>query len=613
MVWPSPVQAGIVVMLAVGIGYVWHREGRGRWYPILSERFLYGVPWGTLVAVCGVVGFYLFAQSGLTHWSSPVTLPFRTWSYFYPEGWLTAGFAHASPGHLVGNMLGTVVLAPIAEYFWGHYPPERTGTRRPTDVTVPPAEGVLARPWVRAFVVFPAAIILISILTSVFSPGWSLGFSGTVFAFGGFALVRYPVTTIISMVALTVVNVLYQALTEPVLTGGVEPGAPGPPSWVGVNVYAHLLGFLIGVVLAIWLVRRRSVRLSPERLFAGAVVFVLSRQLWAFVTGSGDVFRLHRGIGVVFALGVALVVTVAVVARDDRIPAPLAGRARVPSRRTLAYVYLGAVVLIGALGIAGATGLGERLSVLVVFAILSLPALPVVLPDRIVSTPLSRRTVFVAVLAVLVGLVAMLSVYSLSVVVGDDPVPGDGSLDIDGYTITYVENVSDGRTSGIGGVSYDGGNQSGVLVINEDRQIWTPAVQPRTLAHEGIVTVPVGGIGWREPVEANRTGWVVVGGEAVYAVELEHAGERVRSFTSRSSTMPGTVAGRTVSVEATDDGFQVVVSRDGTTLGTTPIPASGEQSSVGDVSVSTESHDGRLSVFVELDETRTLVAQREQY
>ena len=121
------IQLLIVAALAAATGYIWQLEGRGRWRPLLTDRFLYGVPWGTLITVAGVVAFYLFAQSGLRHWAEPVTVAFRSWSYSYLPGMLSSGFAHGSPDHLVGNLIGTVVLAPIAEYAFSHYPPQRSG------------------------------------------------------------------------------------------------------------------------------------------------------------------------------------------------------------------------------------------------------------------------------------------------------------------------------------------------------------------------------------------------------------------------------------------------------------------------------------------------------
>ncbi|MEF8812989.1 MAG: rhomboid family intramembrane serine protease [Halovenus sp.] len=612
MTLPSPTQLGILALLAGGVGYAWYTDGRGQWYSILSERFLYGVPWGTLTVVTGVVGFYLFAQSGLSHWSNPVTLPFRTWSYFYPTGWLTAGFAHAGPDHLVGNMVGTVVLAPIAEYFWGHHPPSRTGRRDLTNVTAPPAEGWLARPWVRALVVFPGVVFAVSILTSVLSPGWSLGFSGTVFAFGGFVLLRYPVTTILAMAAMTVVSVLYRALTEPVLVETAGPGSPGPPSWFGINVFAHLLGFVVGVVLAAALVQRRDLRPSVQRVFAAALVFALARQLWLFTTSNGDVFRLHRGLGVVFALGLAILVTATVGVRDEPIPAPLADR-RVPPRRQLAAGWV--VVLTAGAGLAlwGSEGGGTTvLTVAFLWAVLAWPALHALAPDRVLASPLSRQQLASGAVLVLGLLVVGLSVFSLAPVLDSTP-EFEGTLSVEDYTVSYEEGTPDLRVSGVGPVPFSGGNSSGVVVVSDRRNLWSTPADPADLAHSGVATVPVGGVGWRDVVEANRTGWTVAGAGAAYIVDLSWEGEQVRSFVSDAVDSANRLDGHTVAVEPTQEGFVLNITREGTVVGTAPIPAVNGTVTVGDLQFVTEPGDDAPEVFAERGDTRVHIATRETY
>ncbi|MFC7007046.1 hypothetical protein [Halalkalicoccus salilacus] len=139
----SPIQAVLVLTVVVALGFVWYYGGRGRWRSSLEARLVYGVPWGTVVTVAIVVSFYLLVQGGVRHWSRPLALPFVSWSYLYPTGLLTAGIAHASPEHLISNVIGTLTLAPIAEYAWGHYPP-RVGApmnRRGSSVPVPGKAG----------------------------------------------------------------------------------------------------------------------------------------------------------------------------------------------------------------------------------------------------------------------------------------------------------------------------------------------------------------------------------------------------------------------------------------------------------------------------------------
>ena len=265
----TPTRVGLVAALAFALGVVWYYEGRGRWRARLADRFLLGVPWGTLVTVAVVVGFYLFAQGGLRHWETPVIYPFVTWSYFYPTGLLTAGIAHGSPGHIVGNMAGTLAFAPIVEYAWGHYPPSARGRDRLGGPTA--GSGLLGRPAVRALVVFPAVLLVAAFVTSAFAAGPGLGFSGAVFAIAGFAVITYPVTTVVAVVAASAVGTVYTALTEPIVRATFEAGGPSLPGWAGIAFQAHMLGFLLGVVAGGLLLARRTRRPALDRVFLGKI------------------------------------------------------------------------------------------------------------------------------------------------------------------------------------------------------------------------------------------------------------------------------------------------------------------------------------------------------
>lgn len=627
MSWVSePVQMGIVVAVAITIGYIWHLEGRGRWRRFLSERFIYGIPWGTAVAVVTVVGFYLFVQSGLHNWDSPVVHPFRSWSYTYPTGWLTAGFAHAGPNHLLGNMLGTLALAPIVEYAWGHYPPSKrkrgtdTGTRAGADYSYPPpgelpenpepaigpeSEGWLARPWIRALVVFPAAIVVVSLLTSFFALGWSLGFSGTVFALLGFALITFPMTTVVAMVALTGMNVIVAALQNPVVEATTDPGVPGPPSWAGVNVQAHLLGFLIGVLLAVALVHYRNERPNVERVAFATILVVLARQLWMLSLGSDGVFRQYRGIGVIFVFCLSIVI-IALVAVDDE---PLVDRSipLLPSLRTLSLLWVGAVGTIGGLVIfVSASSVGLAITVVVAAVLFTLPVLPSVLGSRIVPSPLTVRALLVGGLLVVVVIVALPSLATNFPSMDENPIPGEGELVVEDYAVTYEEDVPHGRTTS---------NDSGLIVVSEEREIWSSVVDRDRLAHTGEETVVLGGIGWRAEVTASRTGWQVDGNNTVYVVDLEHAGETVRSFESDPKQARSRIAGKRVTVFATDDAFRLNVTQNGDLVGETAIPEVNETTAVGDgrLTFSTRERNGVGVVFAEYDGTRVLIAQKETF
>jgi membrane associated rhomboid family serine protease len=626
--WTDPVRAGVVVAVVGTLGFIWYLEGRDDWRSHLEKRFIFGVPWGTLISVVGVVAFYLIAQSGLTHWSDPVIHPFRSWAYTYPLGMLAAGFAHAGPNHLLGNMMGTVVLSPIVEYAWGHYPPGQ----RQSDAAGEPAQyfsypppgghpsadsetgestpetadgGWLATPWIRAFVLYPGAIVVVSLLTSLFALGWSLGFSGTVFVFVGFAVIRYPLTTIVSMVVFSGVSVIMSALRDPILVETADPGGPSPPSWAGVNVQAHLLGFLLGVVIALWLLSYRNERTNRERVAFAVILIVLVRSLWALALGGDDVYRLYRGYGVIFVLALSAFIIAILATEDIPLPKPSASRRFVPSYRTVSLLWLGAVGAFGALVlVAEGTDPPVVAGVVAVGLLVSFPALPAILPEPVVGERLTRRDVMVGLFLFFTVLVMLVSVPFNIPDMAADPVPEGEAVEIEDYTITYAENASHGRIDS---------EDSGVIVVSEEREIWSSVVDKDQLAHSGSETIVVGGVGWRESVEANRTGWEVAGNDSVYVVDLEYDGERVRSFTGDPVQVQSRIANQTISVVPAADGFRLNVSRDGTPVGEVPIPAMNETVTIDSLQFSTEDVDDTTSVFAEQDGTRVLVAERETY
>jgi membrane associated rhomboid family serine protease len=146
------------------------------WTAHLRRRYVLGIPWGTILTISLVLSVYLFVQDGLAHFRQPLVLPFRSWSYFYPIGIVFATFSHVGPGHLIGNVIGTIALLPVAEYLWGHYPTTR-GQQ--------PSPSLLTSPIARVFAV-PAAVVAVGLVASVFGLGPVVGFSGVVFAIMGF-------------------------------------------------------------------------------------------------------------------------------------------------------------------------------------------------------------------------------------------------------------------------------------------------------------------------------------------------------------------------------------------------------------------------------------------
>lgn len=581
----SPTQVLVLVALVGAIAYLWYVDGRDRWYAVASDRLLYGVPWGTAVSLLGVTSFYLFVQRGLWHWSEPLFLPFVSWSYFYPTGMLTAGIAHASPSHFLSNFAAALTLGPIAEYAWSHYAPERRGSDGDEgsddersgaetsgdsgsgddgsdDITRPSAIGfgvsVLDRPWVRAVVVFPIALFVVAYVTSVLSLGPSLGFSGAVFALAGFAVVTYPLASVVAILGARAIGRLFDAVAEPVVRGTVETGPPAPPSWAGVAFQAHFVGFLIGVLLGLALLHWTDRRPSPGRIFLATLLFGMVQGLWLIVLRGGqDVYLLYQGVGVAGLLVLTTLITAAV-AGDD------ADEPRLQQLAGFRPVRLGVTV------------------VLVAVTVL------VVLPS-----PFAGLTIVDSY---------------------DEHEPALEGVTVEDYTVTYAENEPIGsrfpfEASG----DQSRGTASGVIVASPDREIWTVATNERLLAHYGEATVAVGDVGWHESVTVERSGWELSSGETAYAVDVAADGDERRVFQSDPASTDVEIDHRTLYVTPSDDGFRVLLQRDGTEVASAPVPAAGDSTSVGDLTIATEENGDRSVLFVSSDDLRVPIAERELY
>jgi membrane associated rhomboid family serine protease len=614
---PGPTQLSILVaLLLVGL-YARHLGLLARTRSVLVDRFHYGVPWGTVLVVTLVLSFYLFAQGGLRNWQDPLTIPYRSWSYFSPLGMVTAGFAHGSAGHITGNLLATVVLSPIAEYAWGHYPPSGpTGSRLRTEPGTSDGTGGttgwLRSPWIRALVVFPAIVVVVSLLTSLFALFFSLGFSGTVFAFGGLALVYYPLRTIVAMIGMSVVRLLYLALTEPVLRATADPGAPGPPSWFGINQQAHILGLLIGVLLGVALLARRDRRPKGERVFLAVLLFAIARGLFALPWAEGDVYFQYRGLGLLVVLALTVSITAAVATSPRRLVA--GAWIRLGAFGWLALVGLGALGLLAVAVVEFEAAFSGTLVAIGVGSLLfSVPALFALCVTADKGTAFTRRQTVVGFVVVLTVIVALPSLPFNLFVLGEDPNPGTGGIDVRDYHVTYEENVTAPRVfaTAPGDRFANDSTTSGVVVVSEQREIWTTPIRPDDLARNRNVTVPLGSIGWRESVRAERTGWSVTGNDSVYVVDLHHDGETTRSFESEPSTAAPRIAGYNVTIAPAERGFELRVSENGTTVETVSVPERNDSIVVAGLQISTTKRDGSQSLVVSTDGTRVAVAERE--
>ena len=538
---------GWYLVLAVGIGLSLAvlaalSRPRERWTRILRERLYLGVPWGTLVAVIAVAAFYLFVQDGLTNPRNPVELPFRAYSYFYPLGMLTSGFAHSGLGHVTSNLLATLVFGSLAEYAWSHHPQGRIDRVRRLST---PLARIIA--WI-------VAIGLVGISTSVFGLGPVIGFSGVLFAFVGFALVRYPIATIVAALSTRIVTQLYSAIRTPEIQQTASETF-SQPWWSGIAVQGHALGLLIGATLGIALLYLRDVRPKPAHVWLAALAFAVDRGLWAIYLPEGsETFRLFRALGMaaVFVLAAVLTSGVAATVRD------LVSSPRVElSQREFAF----GIVMVSLFAVA------------------------------FVAVPLNVYTV-------------------------DDPGTGLGDADpveIEDYTVFYAEDIENQFIPAISLLGAEnrtgvGVESSGLIVVSERRNIWWEEVSERRLASRGAATVRLGGLTWNEDVRVNRTTWNVAGGNSTYHVRLGRASvdDRPVVFRAEPAETDVIIDGRNVSIRPLEDRFEVTVSRDNETIGAAPIPRDNETVAAGGLTFVRQER----SLFAERGETRVRIAQR---
>ncbi|MBX0294024.1 rhomboid family intramembrane serine protease [Haloarcula nitratireducens] len=527
----------LAVVVAVAVALVaLRRLAGGRLLDPLRRRLLFGIPWGTLLTMAGVLAIYWFVQGAWWH-ARPLVTPFRTWSYFYPLGMLTGPFTHAGEGHVTGNLMATLVYGTVVEYVWGHYPRER-GTQTFSSLATNPFARILA---------VPAAMAVVGVFTGVFAIGPVVGFSGVVFALAGFALVTRPFLFLGAFLANRIVDLVYTALRYP------EPTVGGAtryitPWWADIAIQGHAIGLLGGVVVAGMLLRAREERPRPTGVFFATLVFAISNGLWAvYLPVGGGRFTLYRwlGTGLVFLL--ALLLAAGTRPLDGRFPR---FEWHGPSIATLVIV-----IALGALCLAS-------------------------VPTNLVQ-------------------------------IGPDEVPEDG-VEVRDYVVTYDENVRDAYVGGIPtpfgiGEAQTNVSQSGVVVANADREVWIAAVPKGRLSLNERVPVIVGGVGWRETVYANRTGWSVLGNDTVYRVQLRReGGERRTAFTSPPSTADATIAERNVTVRPSDAGFQIAVSRGNQTIGRGPIPANMTASTIGGLTFDRN----RTRLYAGENGTRVIVAEK---
>ena len=179
------------------------------------------------------------------------------------------------------------------------------------------------------------------------------------------------------------------------------------------------------------------------------------------------------------------------------------------------------------------------------------------------------------------------------------------------YTVTYVEGEPNQYVSLVNDYLFGESQQirsSGVVVFSERRRVWIEAVSKNRLSFRGRATVRVGGVGWRTAVYANREGWSLVGNGSAYAVTLRKEGEQARlAYTTDRVRSEPVIAGRNVSIVPSEEGFDVVVTRNSTVLDRSPIPAQSNETRVGGLTLN---RTGR-KLFAIDNQTRVRVAQKQ--
>jgi membrane associated rhomboid family serine protease len=522
VVSPALLQQGFLALgVVISVAIVASLGRPTDWYDTLTDRLIAGVPWGTLVVALGLVGVYAGLQDGFGG-SSPIVLPFRSWSYLDPLGMAVASFAHASTSHLVGNLIGTLVFGSIAEFIWGHKPWRNTTTR---------LHSLWTHPVARAVIIFPGAAVVVGVLGAIIALGQIIGFSTVVFAFAGFVIVRYPLGAVIASVGQGVVSRLFTAFRMPQSVSG--GGGGGLPWFASVAVQAHAVGFLTGVLLGLAYRQRTTGSPSATRLWAGALLFGMARSLWAVYWYRGpQEFVLYRAVGVALVFLLAAVVAYAVAAREK----PLFPRYAVSNPQSI-------------------------------------------LTDM---TTITHRQVALLLLITVSSFLVSPAIAANTTTVADADLPGE-PIEVRDYELTYGENVTNGRIavfdiSGFGETTRV--NTSGVIVRNSDRAIWSTAVSTDELADSGASTVRLGGLDWRESVTATRTGWAAVGGETTYRVSLTHDTTTRSLYHSSAVEAEPIVAGQRVTINATETGFTV-----SSNASTAPLPARNESVTLGRLTV----------------------------
>jgi hypothetical protein len=231
----------------------------------------------------------------------------------------------------------------------------------------------------------------------------------------------------------------------------------------------------------------------------------------------------------------------------------------------------------------------------------------------------SVRTAAVAVLVVVAAVTTGPAVYSNLTTVSDSSVPADRSVEVQGYQVTYAEDVRNELIPVVGFNAFGQStnvSSSGIIVVNQDRNIWYEVVSTGRLAYSGQASVNVGGVGWRESIGVARDGWSAVGGGTAYRVFLGHPdGSWTLAHESHGATAEPLLGGQTVTIRPNGQGpYQLVVTGNNDSAVRGPVPQGNQSVTLGGIEFVRQQRDGAGDrIYAVIGETRVRVFEQETY
>jgi hypothetical protein len=403
---------------------------------------------------------------------------------------------------------------------------------------------------VRGFCLFPLILLIVGILSAIFSIGPVIGFSGVVYFLAGAAVIRYPLGTVVALSGADALRLGINALESPV---SVSSGRAAfiSPWWADIAIQGHAIGILGGILAGIVVFYRKcNIQTSPGRLWIGVVLVAAEQSLWAVYWYRGtQTFVLYRALGVALISILGIVVVFSWRSRGkwkngDRDIKSLIGRAGLPL-------------------------------LIIALLVLAVPAIP----------------------------------YNLTTV-GDTTLPGE-TVQVREYQLTYAENIPNGLISEFD-IEIFGEttavNASGVIVSHPRYGIWTTAVSKGELALRGQKQVPIGGVQWRTEIQAERDGWTVTGNGTVYRIRLRTPTEQRIVFQSPPQTAGPVINGRHITAIPTVDGYDIVV-RGNVGVTRRMIPAQNQTKTIGGIQFSRTNN----SIIAKYNQTTVEVLTRETY